>query len=101
MNPSDFGKCELSLALRSWFTENWIPPVTNARDMALVAGRVLRSSGTTNAKDVAFAEELLLDYVWWFNEEVCGAPASLCANATLSLGEDSASIPAENWAQKF
>jgi midasin (ATPase involved in ribosome maturation) len=55
MNPGgDFGKRELSPALRSRFTEVWIPAATNPEDIALIVKEILSldSAAMTAAKQV-------------------------------------------------
>jgi hypothetical protein len=54
MNPGgDFGKRELSPALRSRFTEIWIPSANSATDIALIVAEILQldeSCGTSNTE---------------------------------------------------
>jgi midasin len=84
MNPGgDFGKRELSPALRSRFTEIWVPPVDDRRDVELVLARCL---------DVADAEvgsndllQKMLAYVEWFNHSICKDPTSPYPGLILSL----------------
>ena len=74
MNPGgDFGKRELSPALRSRFTEIWVPAVTRRADVGAVAlGALLRGGGAAGAAAEAEAEaeavvEGVLDFFEWFN----------------------------------
>lgn len=83
MNPGgDYGKRELSPALRSRFTEIWVPAVTDREDFELVLSRAFEGS---LIPDNSLLVQRMLDYVDWFNLSVCGQEASPCANYTLSL----------------
>ena len=76
MNPGgDFGKRELSPALRNRFTEIWVPSTLHLTDLRMVVKEQLaRYSGGSvrmaNAKDVLpmFAEPML-EFVTWFNDQ--------------------------------
>ncbi|MGK3752837.1 MAG: midasin, partial [Bacillariaceae sp.] len=87
MNPGgDFGKRELSPALRSRFTEIWVPSITERSDFEVVLGRSLAPSlsqqiNTQQASIIG----CILDYVEWFNSDVCGVPSSPYAGYSLSL----------------
>lgn len=89
MNPGgDFGKKELSPALRSRFTEIWVPAVTDCADIDLVLEQSLSSSLSKTIIDetkVLAIKTSMLDYVNWFNNKVCGNPMSTCADFSLSL----------------
>ncbi len=83
MNPGgDFGKRELSPALRSRFTEIWVPAVTERVDYDLVLSRTLDPLKDSISRSVI---ERMLDYVDWFNKKICGDTSSPCANYVLSL----------------
>jgi midasin len=83
MNPGgDFGKRELSPALRSRFTEIWVPAVTERDDFELVLSRTLENSHHQNSSSLVAR---MLNYVDWFNNTICGDPTSPCANYSLSL----------------
>jgi midasin len=87
MNPGgDFGKRELSPALRSRFTEIWVPPVKDRSDFELVLGRTLvpRSMQTAIPKSLPVLG-CMLAYVAWFNERVCGDPSSPYSGYSLTL----------------
>ena len=64
----DFGKRELSPALRSRFTEIWIPAITDRDDIDLVL-YLLMERGTN--KNLQKLRGSMLDYVEWFNESIC------------------------------
>jgi midasin len=83
MNPGgDFGKRELSPALRSRFTEIWVPAVDDMSDIELVLARSLVDADP----DVHSCQILqkILEYIEWFNS-VCKDPASPFAGLSLSL----------------
>ena len=58
MNPGgDYGKRELSLALRNRFTEIWVPPISDREEVTEIIGAKLDLRATTLAKPmVHFAE---------------------------------------------
>lgn len=92
MNPGgDFGKRELSPALRSRFTEIWVPSVTDPSDIDLVLRQTLhaslRSFNCTHITPacVDLVKNSMLEYVNWFNGDVCGKPMSTFADFVLSL----------------
>jgi midasin len=92
MNPGgDFGKRELSPALRSRFTEIWVPSVTNCSDIDLVLEQSLSSKVTMQASDsslfyvLSTIRKCMLDYVNWFNNKICSNPLSTFADFALSL----------------
>lgn len=61
MNPGgDFGKKELSPAMRSRFTEIWVPAVADRADLIQIIRQRLR------LPDAAGLAEALLDFVEWF-----------------------------------
>ncbi|EEB08347.2 midasin [Schizosaccharomyces japonicus yFS275] len=63
MNPGgDFGKKELSPALRNRFTEIWVPPMTNFEDILLIVEQKLKSE----YKPLALP---LVRYAQWHSEE--------------------------------
>jgi midasin len=60
MNPGgDFGKRELSPALRNRFTEIWVPPITDQSDIDLV----LESALASLAQDHSVIKRRMIDYV--------------------------------------
>ena len=84
MNPGgDFGKRELSPALRSRFTEIWVPPVDDKSDIELVLGRSL-AVADNDVRSCKILEKML-DYVEWFNNSVCKDPSSPYPGLILSL----------------
>lgn len=84
MNPGgDFGKRELSPALRSRFTEIWVSPVTDHIDIDLVLQRVL--TNPTHSSSWVFLKPRMMEYVHWFNDVYCMDPSRACADLTLSL----------------
>ena len=88
MNPGgDFGKKELSPALRSRFTEIWVPAVTDRCDFELVLGRTLVPR--SNVQDITACPPAILGcmlaYVEWFNISVCGEASSPYSGYALTL----------------
>ncbi|CAM9114855.1 unnamed protein product [Choristocarpus tenellus] len=68
MNPGgDFGKRELSPALRSRFTEVWVPGLFDRADME---GVVIKALKEVNSGGLQWLAEAMLDFAWWFNREV-------------------------------
>jgi midasin (ATPase involved in ribosome maturation) len=87
MNPGgDYGKRELSPALRSRFTEIWVPSVSERSDFEIVLGRslTLRLEQQTDFQQSGIISRIL-DYVEWFNSDICGAASSPYASFSLSL----------------
>ena len=85
MNPGgDFGKRELSPALRSRFTEIWIPPVSDLTDIDLVLKQSLGYS-RLDSRDAAEVGKCILQYIEWFNERICGDTSGPFAEFSLSL----------------
>ena len=88
MNPGgDFGKRELSPALRSRFTEIWVPAVTEREDFDVILKQTF-SSFYDKKKDNAMQVDgndvmenidnflmdvriKMLDYLEWFNQTIC------------------------------
>lgn len=65
MNPGgDFGKKELSPALRNRFTEIWVPPLDDRDDLLQIIGQSWRS------KVLEPCGPLILDFFAWFGERV-------------------------------
>jgi len=65
MNPGgDFGKRELSPALRNRFTEIWLPSVTSRADFLMLCESLLGKEAGLNqvAKDI-------VDFAMWFIDE--------------------------------
>jgi midasin len=84
MNPGgDFGKRELSPALRSRFTEIWVPPVIDPSDIEMVLGHTLVSA--SSRCDHQMLKRKILNYVNWFNICVCAKTVNPCADLALSL----------------
>ncbi|GAX24956.1 midasin [Fistulifera solaris] len=84
MNPGgDFGKRELSPALRSRFTEIWVPPISEMRDIELVLGQSLSMS--LDSSSVSRIMPPILEYIEWFNKNVCEDSQSQYRAFTLSL----------------
>ena len=79
MNPGgDFGKRELSPALRNRFTEVWVPPITDVRDLLQLIGEKLAKDALkcrlgSDADRVPFMELMksfspfVLDFLKWFD----------------------------------
>lgn len=71
MNPGgDYGKKELSPALRNRFTEVWVPPIDNRDDVRAI---LLASLHKVAEKDAL--AEAMLDFAVWLSHEV-GMPAT-------------------------
>jgi midasin (ATPase involved in ribosome maturation) len=93
MNPGgDFGKRELSPALRSRFTEIWVPSVSQRSDIDMVLERTFSSAiekhglgDTNNVHGITEIRRMMLDYFEWFNVAICDDPASFCNDFKLSL----------------
>lgn len=84
MNPGgDFGKRELSPALRSRFTEIWVPAITEKSDYELVLDRTLRS-GMDHTNNESVLQQMLA-YVDWFNNTICKDQSIPSAGISLSL----------------
>jgi len=67
MNPGgDFGKRELSPALRSRFTEIWVPPIHSSSDLSLIVGLCLQKIGEPKRNSI---KDCILQYVQWFNNK--------------------------------
>ena len=70
MNPGgDFGKKELSPALRNRFTEIWVPALTDRVDLLQIIGLSWKVKGMEEYGG------LMLDFMWWFCEKVGDAAA--------------------------
>jgi midasin len=65
MNPGgDFGKKELSPALRNRFTEIWVPPLNDREDLLQIIGQSWKH------KQLASCGPLILDFFDWFGGRV-------------------------------
>lgn len=70
MNPGgDFGKKELSPALRNRFTEIWVPALTDRADLLQIIGL------SWKVKGMVMYGSLMLDFMWWFCDRVGDAAA--------------------------
>lgn len=93
MNPGgDFGKRELSPALRSRFTEIWVPSISHRSDIDMVLERTFSSTiekymldDSSNVQGITAIRKMMLDYFEWFNVSICDDPASFCNDFKLSL----------------
>ncbi len=92
MNPGgDFGKRELSPALRSRFTEIWVPSVTDCADIDLVLTQTLNASFEKYqvhhivTSTIVQIKQSMLNYVNWFNTDICSKPMSTFTDFFLSL----------------
>lgn len=86
MNPGgDFGKRELSPALRSRFTEIWVPPVSHRADFELVLSRTLLPRESQEKTQMSAVLSCMLTYVDWFNTNICGDPSSPFSGHSLTL----------------
>ena len=86
MNPGgDFGKRELSPALRSRFTEIWVPQVSHRADFELVLSRALLPRGLQDKSLKSAVLGCMLTYVNWFNTDICGDVSSPFSGHSLTL----------------
>ncbi|XP_028296182.1 midasin isoform X2 [Gouania willdenowi] len=82
MNPGgDFGKKELSPALRNRFTEIWCPQSNSRSDLIQIIQHNLRTSLTLDGGDVA---ELMLDFIQWLTQQDFGRRCILSVRDILS-----------------
>ena len=85
MNPGgDFGKRELSPALRSRFTEIWVTPITERADVDLVVRRLLLAEGL---REPIFSplKNNMMDYFEWFNHVICSDSSNPREELALSV----------------
>ncbi|XP_077567526.1 midasin isoform X1 [Stigmatopora nigra] len=98
MNPGgDFGKKELSPALRNRFTEIWCPQSNDRTDLHHVIQHNLHSGLSLDGGDIA---DLILDFIEWFTHQDFGRHCVLSVrdilawvnylNAVCELDDDSA-----------
>lgn len=99
MNPGgDFGKRELSPALRSRFTEIWVPAVDDISDVALV----VKNSFSRCAISEEHTElvDRMLAYVKWFNHSSLdisgGIPFTLSLRDVISWSNFIAEVSSKN-----
>lgn len=86
MNPGgDFGKRELSPALRSRFTEIWVPQITERDDLGLVLGKTLKQDISGPKLEAMPLLSMMLEYLEWFNKIICGRQGSPFTGYALSL----------------
>jgi midasin (ATPase involved in ribosome maturation) len=82
MNPGgDFGKRELSPALRNRFTEIWVPPIEDWSDVDMVLSRALPSA----LVDRLQLKDSMMKYIQWFNESICNDNLSSLSELSLSV----------------
>ncbi|XP_023122208.2 midasin [Amphiprion ocellaris] len=82
MNPGgDFGKKELSPALRNRFTEIWCPQSNSRSDLVQIIQHNLRSGLSLDGGDVA---ELMLDFIEWLIQQDFGRRCILSVRDILS-----------------
>lgn len=66
MNPGgDYGKKELSPAMRNRFTEIWVPSIDQRQDLERIA------NGTWNYDELRLFTQQLLDFVEWIAIQAC------------------------------
>ncbi|KAL3924831.1 MAG: hypothetical protein SGILL_000803 [Bacillariaceae sp.] len=84
MNPGgDYGKRELSPALRSRFTEIWVPSISSREDFDVVLTRSVSASLPIDQPSSVTGP--MLDYLEWFNSTICGNPSSPFSGYDLSM----------------
>ncbi|KAF0023084.1 hypothetical protein F2P81_023714 [Scophthalmus maximus] len=82
MNPGgDFGKKELSPALRNRFTEMWCPQSNSRTDLVQIIQHNLRSGLSLDGCDIA---ELMLDFIEWLTRQDFGRRCILSVRDILS-----------------
>ncbi|XP_075869163.1 midasin [Nelusetta ayraudi] len=82
MNPGgDFGKKELSPALRNRFTEIWCPQSNSRGDLVQIIQHNLRSGLSIDGGDIA---ELMLDFIEWLGRQDFGRRCILSVRDILS-----------------
>ncbi|XP_028997386.1 midasin [Betta splendens] len=82
MNPGgDFGKKELSPALRNRFTEIWCPQSNSRSDLVKIIQHNLRTGLTLDGCDIA---ELMLDFIEWLTKQDFGSRCILSVRDILS-----------------
>ncbi|XP_035851556.1 midasin isoform X1 [Sander lucioperca] len=82
MNPGgDFGKKELSPALRNRFTEIWCPQSNSRADLVQIIQHNLRSGLSLDGGDIA---ELMLDFIEWLTQQDFGRRCILSVRDVLS-----------------
>ncbi|XP_069561962.1 midasin [Brachyistius frenatus] len=82
MNPGgDFGKKELSPALRNRFTEIWCPQSNSRGDLVQIVQHNLRSGLSLDGGDVA---EVMLDFIEWLTQQDFGRRCILSVRDILS-----------------
>ncbi|XP_035472851.1 midasin isoform X1 [Scophthalmus maximus] len=82
MNPGgDFGKKELSPALRNRFTEIWCPQSNSRTDLVQIIQHNLRSGLSLDGCDIA---ELMLDFIEWLTRQDFGRRCILSVRDILS-----------------
>ncbi|XP_058470371.1 midasin [Solea solea] len=82
MNPGgDFGKKELSPALRNRFTEIWCPQSNSRSDLVHIVQHNLRSGLSLDGCDIA---ELMLDFIEWLTQQDFGRRCILSVRDILS-----------------
>jgi len=70
MNPGgDFGKKELSPALRNRFTEIWVPPLSDVEDVLHIVRGKLQDDSSSTAR-------IIVDFAKWFNDRYTNLKAS-------------------------
>ena len=75
MNPGDdYGKRELSPALRSRFSEIWVPNVTNRDDIILIVSEMMQITADVSTTSIA---RMMVEFMSWMNE-VTSAKLVVC-----------------------
>ena len=89
MNPgNDFGKRELSPALRSRFTEIWVTEEFCREDVDQILLKLLCTEDreqTVSVNSLNRVRVSMLDYMDWFNQELCGGPIPVYSKLKLSV----------------
>ena len=82
MNPGgDFGKKELSPALRNRFTEIWVPDISDEKELLTIIRTRLKPNASTSIK----FDEIILKFVKWFNSGAGDESTNSLASRYLSL----------------
>uniref|UniRef100_A0A8B9KSV2 Midasin n=1 Tax=Astyanax mexicanus TaxID=7994 RepID=A0A8B9KSV2_ASTMX len=104
MNPGgDFGKKELSPALRNRFTEIWCPQTNSRSDLMKIIQHNLRSGLSLDqrdhqGKDIA---ELMLDFIDWLTNQEFGRRCILSVRDILSWVDFMNTVEEPEWDQRL
>ena len=96
MNPGgDYGKKELSPALRNRFTEIWVPPLTDRRDFEAIINSLW------NSEDLRVYTTPILDFVEWLCTRANDTSVSSIRDILVSWASSSYSPKADNYLDRL